>query len=161
MANCIEQGFVKGTKEYDDCVKARKQERLEKKVSKTILDPINISVKKGDKEVSKTSLIRINDDYDPSKSTSFGGKIYDLFSNLEFGPKTTVSISEDETIDNAFFTMGNQEGKNNLENLFEGIDGLSVSLAGGGTPWSGNSVNLNYTDKDGNVTRTWVFYLVF
>ena len=154
MANCIEQGFVKGTKEYDDCVKARKQERLEKKVSKTILDPINISVKKGDKEVSKTSLIRINDDYDPSKSTSFGGKIYDLFSNLEFGPKTTVSISEDVTIDNAFFTMGNQEGKNNLENLFEGIDGLSVSLAGGGTPISGNSVNLNYTDKDGNVTTS-------
>ena len=45
MANCIEQGFVKGTKEYDDCVKARREEKVS-----SIVDPLLVKEKDNDVE---------------------------------------------------------------------------------------------------------------
>ena len=134
MANCKEL-YTAGTQEYQDCLDSNKQ----KSNTSTILDPIGINITNENIEVPKNTYFRFK-----KRPTS----VSSLFKNIEIGRKTTYEKSKDVTTDDGFFTVNTIQGKDNLENLFEGIPGLSVNYAGGE---SDDRLNLTYTDKNGKV----------
>ena len=55
MANCIEQGFVKGTKEYDDCVKARREEKVSSIVNPLLVKEKDNGVERDQRLISRVS----------------------------------------------------------------------------------------------------------
>ena len=144
MANC-EDIKDKNSQAYKDCVEKNKP------ISKTILDPIRVDVINEDKEVANTDYIRLDDDYKLGEGAGIGDKIKNFFGAIDLGKKTTFETSEDETVDGGFFTVGSVEGKDNLENLFEGIDGLNVEYSGSEYD---DTVVLSYKNKNGNIVKS-------
>jgi len=82
MANC-EEIKDKNSQEYKDCVEKNKS------ISKTILDPININVISGDKEVADVDYVRLDPNYKIGEGSGFGGKLKNFFKAIDFSKKTT------------------------------------------------------------------------
>ena len=156
MANCKELHVI-GSQAYKDCLEKNKKETVVP-ISETVLGSININTTNKNEEISTTDYLRLNKNYKISDGVGIGAKLSNFFGAIDISPKTTVVDSEDITTDAGFFGTGQQEGLNNLNNLFEGIDGLTAES--GGKDRSAKSkdelfgVKLVYKDKEGNVKKS-------